>query len=503
MKFNYLIVVFSLLIISCEEKEASLIWQKSIPRIGSQSSPLASDLNNDDILDIVIGAGENEYVKSAQGVLAIDGSTGDVIWQAPCKDQIFGSPTFIDINSDNINDVIIGGRSCQLYGLNGVNGDQIWQYNPEEYSTHPILKYANKNFYNSVLLPDCNGDGIKDILISNGGNHEVFPFVKKGREVGVLLVLDAKSGAVIASDTMPDGNETYMTPIYVEQEDGSKVIVFGTGGETFSGNLYITRLEDLLNNDLSKSKVIASEKSHGFISPPVFVDVTDDNIFDIIAISHAGNMSAIDGTSLKNIWQFKMPNTESSNGLAIGKFTKDDDIPDIFTFVSEGQWPWNTKFFQIMLNGRTGKLEYIDSIGCPAISSPVVYDLNNDEIDEVVISLNLFDCKGFTDGAPKSMLSKLIAINFKDKEIIPIDQNDNFKNIFTTPLLADMDSDGFLDITHVNYPHSENLDILFFSGMNIKRIRTPTKIRKSIKWGLIWGAMAMGCIGNTRYRNVY
>ena len=492
MKVTYLIVFFGVLSISCgKEKKATLVWQKSIPRIGSQSSPLASDLNGDGILDIVIGAGENEYQKSAQGVLAIDGSTGDIIWQAPCVDQIFDSPTFNDINLDNIDDVIIGGRSSKLYALNGANGDKIWEYKAEEYSTHPILKYANKNFYNSVLVPDCNGDGIKDILISNGGNHEVFMHVSKGREVGVLLILDAKSGAVIASDTLPDANETYMTPIYVEQEDGSKMIVYGTGGETFSGNLYLARLEDLLNNDLSKSKIIASENSHGFIAPPVFVDITNDNIFDIVAISHAGTMSAIDGKELETIWQFKIPDTESNNGLAIGNFTN-DDIPDIFTFVSKGKWPWNTGSYQIMLNGLTGELEYIDSTGCPRLSAPVVYDLDNDDIDEVVFSVDSFDCQGFTSRPPKNMLSKLIAIKFEENKIIPIDQIDKVKNVFTTPLLADIDSDGYLDIIHANYAHSENLGILIFDGMNIKRTRTPYKIEKPIKWGSYMGSNGDG-----------
>lgn len=492
MKFYYLVVLISVLSISCgEDKEAKLIWEKNIPRIGSQSSPMAADLNGDDILDIVIGAGENEYQNSAQGVLALDGKSGEIIWQAPCQDQIFGSPTLNDVNSDNIQDVIIGGRSSQLYGLNGTDGSKIWEYDPEEYSDHPILKYANKNFYNSVLVPDCNGDGIKDILISNGGNHAVFQHVSKGREAGVLLILDATSGAVIAADTMPDSGETYMTPLYMEQSDGSRMIVFGTGGETFPGSLYITKLEDLLNNDLSESQIIATEKSHGFIAPPVFVDVTSDNVFDIVAISHAGTMSAIDGSNLKSIWQFKIPNTESNNGVAVGNFNN-DGIPDVFGFVSKGKWPWNTGTYRIMLNGRTGEVEYIDSTGCPGLSSAVVYDLNNDQIDEVIFSLDSFDCQGFTSRPPKNMISKLMAINFQDQSIIPIERNNNLKNVFTTPLLSDIDSDGYLDIIHANYPHSEDLGMLIFDGANIKRLKTPFKINKPIKWGSYMGSTGDG-----------
>lgn len=67
------------------------------------------------------------------------------------------------------------------------------------------------------------------------------------------------------------------------------------------------------------------------------------------------------------IWQFKLPNTDSCNGLAIGHFNG-DYIPDVFTFVNKGQFPCNTASFQIMLNGFNGKLEYIDSNGCAGFS---------------------------------------------------------------------------------------------------------------------------------------
>jgi len=70
----------------------------------------------------------------------------------------------------------------------------------------------------------------------------------------------------------------------------------------------------------------------------------------------------------------------------------------------------------------------------------------------------------------------LIAINFRENRIFPIDQIDKSKNVFTTPLLADIDSDGYLDIIHADYPHSEDLGIL----------------EKPIKWGSYMGTNGDG-----------
>ena len=55
-----------------------------------------------------------------------------------------------------------------------------------------------------------------------------------------------------------------------------------------------------------------------------------------------------------------------------------------------------------------------------------------------------------------------------------------------------MDNDGYLDLTHANYSHSENLGLLVFDGMNIKRTKMPIKIRKPIKWGAYMGSNGDG-----------
>lgn len=467
-----------------------MVWNQSFPVIGSQSSPRASELNGDGVLDIVMGAGKNEYQHSEQGIIALNGKTGELLWQQEAPDQVYGSATFVDINNDNIKDVFIGGRSPHFKALNGKNGDVIWQFNYEQYKEHPVIKYARYNFNNSVLIPDQNNDGIGDLLTVNGGNSKAEPYSEANRYPAVLMIFDSKTGGVIAADTMPDGKESYMTPICFSQPDGAPTVVFGTGGETIDGNLFIVSLSDLKNRNLSKARSIASEKGHGFIAPPLAADINHDGFYEIVAISHASTTFAINGKDLNLLWKQHVPNTESSNSLAVGYFTK-DDVPDFFTFISKGVWPNNTRTMQILLDGKDGRIAFVDSLGCTGYSSPVVYDVNNDGYDEAIISINDFDCSlGFAGKSPSTIENRLVAFDFMSNRIIPIDQQKGFKNIFSTPWIGDLDDDGYLDIVHCQYYHRG--DLLSFLGMNVKRIDTPIKLRSDLKWSAYMGSKMNG-----------
>ncbi|HEX5172367.1 MAG TPA: PQQ-binding-like beta-propeller repeat protein [Cyclobacteriaceae bacterium] len=490
---SWTISILSLLFVfsNCNRKNKSeLVWDISLPVIGSQSSPRAADLNNDGVLDIVIGAGKNEYQYSDKGILAFDGKTGGLLWKQEAPDQVFGSATFYDVTADGIKDVFIGGRSPQLKALNGKTGAVIWEYK-YQYENDPILKNARFNFNNSVLVPDQNNDGVMELLTVNGGNPKAAPNSEVDRHPGVLMLIDPKNGDIIAADTMPDGKETYMTPVSFKQPGSNDAfIIFGTGGETLNGHLYLARFSDLLNRELSQSKIIASETGHGFIAPPSIADINGDGYYDIIAISHGSNAFAIDGKDLHLIWQRNFKKTECSNSFAVGYFT-DDSVPDFFTFVSKGQWPNSTGSVQVLIDGKSGQVAYMDSIGCTGYSSPVVYDLNHDGIDEAIISINEFDCSvGFVGKPPAVMENKLLAIDFKKKSIQTIDQAPGFKNIFSTPYIGDLDNDGFLDIISCQYYHHS--DLMLFLGMRLKRIDTPIRIRKNVKWGSYMGSNGDG-----------
>ncbi|CAN5362337.1 hypothetical protein BH23BAC1_BH23BAC1_51690 [soil metagenome] len=486
----YFLLIFTFLFINCSRKKSELVWDKNLPVIGSQSSPRAVDLNGDGILDIVMGAGKNEFQHSDQGIIAIDGKTGELLWQQEAPDQVYGAATFSDINGDGIKDIFIGGRSPNLKALDGKTGVVLWEYK-YAFEDDPILKLARFNFYNIILIPDQNNDGLPDLLTLNGGNAEADPYSDVNRFPGVLMVLDSKTGQVLAADTMPDGKESYMSPLCFSQPNSQDfIVIFGTGGETIDGNLYTVKLPDLMEKKLYKAEILASDKGHGFIAPPVLADINQDGYYDIVAISHGSKIFAIDGKDHQQIWQQEIPDTESSNSFAVGYFT-DDDTPDFFTFVSKGVWPENTGTLLVMIDGKNGRIAYKEPMGCTGFSSPVVYDLNRDGTDEVIVSINEFDCnREITDRSSFTVINKLLAIDFKKKSVNTIDQTPGFKNIFSTPWIGDLDQDGYLDIVHCQYYNYS--DLLSFLGMRVKRIDTPIRIKNPPVWGAYMGSNGDG-----------
>ena len=79
-------------------------WQQFTDSIPTLSSPRASDLNADGIMDIVIGGGTDSTF-SYNGVMAYSGVDGGLLWRRSSRDEIFGSAIFQDINNDSIKDV--------------------------------------------------------------------------------------------------------------------------------------------------------------------------------------------------------------------------------------------------------------------------------------------------------------------------------------------------------------------------------------------------------------
>lgn len=451
-------------------------WSVKYKGIGTFSSPRVSDFNGDGIRDIVFGAGREEFQACDSAVIAVDGRSGRMLWHVSAKDQIFGSPALKDLTGDGIDDVIINGRSAEFMAINGKTGKIIWRFNRK---TDRQKWYG---FYNAQFIKDQNNDGLEDILISNGGNVWAAPHETKDRPPGYLMVISAKEGALLAKASAPDKCEIYMSVSALPDGEDDYKIIFGTGGETVGGHLYVTKLSDVLKGDLSGAVVLDESPKNGYVGPAVWIDVTGDGVEDIVANAVEGKLVAFDGSNYKPLWSVKIPNTEAYSSIAPGYFT-DDTKPDFFVSYALGIWPNLEWSRQVMVSGVDGKIEYIDSLGFYQTSTPVVIDLDGDGIDEALLSVNIHIYDQFHR---KTLNNMMVSVNFKTQEVTQLTETQKGGNISTTPWIGDLDNDGLLDIV---YCHGTNLRKSYtFDGMQVNRIATKIPIKKKIIWGSYMGS---------------
>ena len=442
---------------------AQLNWSASIDSVSVLSSPRSVDLNNDGIKDVVIGSG-TDSAYSNYGVVAINGANGQVLWTTPTRDEIFSSAQFLDVNNDAVKDVIIGGRDAQLLAINGVDGSLIWEFYPH-FLTHPPADSGYYNFYSSQLIPDITGDNLRDILVTNGGDHQATQF--DPRPPGHLMIIDAMNGSKIAQAVSPDSAEIYCSPVVYDRAGGSSLMVaFGTGGENHGGGFYIANINDVLNNSLANNAILLqSDSSKGFIAPASLADMTNDGISDIIVQSFGGSISAFDGFNFIRLWDNHFPDRESSAAPTLGNFTGGDLIPDVFTVMYRGSTPTYFDYYQIMINGATGQVTWIDSLGDMHFSSSSAFDANGDGRDEVLCSVN--EISG-------SFKHQLKLIDFQNTTINNISSLESGVNLGCTPLIDDLNDDGLLEIVYVY--KLDSLNPSAWTGFKMKSLQTSYSV---------------------------
>ncbi|MDW3648585.1 MAG: FG-GAP-like repeat-containing protein [Bacteroidia bacterium] len=489
MKLAFRLLIASLfLATSCSPKgdKYSLVWNTSFPTLGTSSSIKCADLTGDGILDVVIGAGKNEFQDSDSAVIALDGKTGKILWTIGGVDQIVGSASFLDINEDGTEDVIIGGRSAQLLAIDGKRGKEIWRFKKDSYQG-PAAKFLRFNFYNSQFIPDQDGDGLQDLLLANGGNVNAAPNSEKDRYPAVLAVMSSATGEVLAADTMPDGKESYMSPLlYQFEEEGDLKVIFGTGGETIGGSLYILSLDDLMKSDISGAMALYKEAEHGYIAPPVLADINNDGIKEIISISHNGRYGVHDSRTGRLLSFHVFQDLEANTSPCPGYFNEDEYL-DIFLSMSEGVWPQNTGQKQFIISGKDGKILWEKNLGCCGYSSPLSYDVDGDGYQEAVWTVNEYNCDGLyaADGQHYLFYKDL---NHAREEIMS--PKIAGKNIGSTPWLGDLDGDGFLDILYCMQANTSVIHQYF--GFMIVRSKTRIPVSAKNNWGQYMGPEGKG-----------
>lgn len=83
------------------------------------------------------------------------------------------------------------------------------------------------------------------------------------RLVGRLLIFSGKTGEVLRWANTPDERETYFSPVLYTKKDSAELVLFGTGGETHPGGLWVVSLMDLFHGLIENSKIIYKDDYKG------------------------------------------------------------------------------------------------------------------------------------------------------------------------------------------------------------------------------------------------
>lgn len=456
-------IIIGLFIFTTAQLKAQQIWSVSWDSVSSFSSPRCVDLNADGVQDIVLGAGiENTPV--SDGIMAINGKNGNELWRLPARNQMYGSAIFQNISADTIPEVFICGRDAQLYAINGTSGYLIWEFWPE--GRDSASKSGWYNFYNPQWIADQDNDGFKDLLISNGGNAAANS-QNDVRYAGKLMIISAVNGNVLYQDTMPDGRETYFSPLLL-----GDTILLGSGGETKPGKLWMISIDSFKQSGLRSAKELFSS-TKGFIAAPSLADITGDGKAEIFIPQLDKQLTAYSVTGDSLIWSYTMPDCENYVSPAIGYFNG-DNVPDVACVFAKGVFPFYTKYYQVVLDGATGSIIALDSVGSYQLCSPLAVDLSNDGIDELVFAKN-YDA-GFST---VQLRNEFVVWNIASKTLNTLGNLRVGTGIYAMPTMIDLDANGKADLIYVNNNNERNW--YNPAGFSLARMELEQKIA-SVSW---------------------
>ncbi|MBU2651545.1 MAG: choice-of-anchor D domain-containing protein [Bacteroidetes bacterium] len=168
-------------VIALSGKKGSVLWKFLTSSWGGEGGwvfqvDASYDYNGDAFPDVLAAVSDGDGSGPAR-VFAIDGKTGDDIW-----DCYTGGPNFSvigvkDFNGDNIPDAVAGASDAgelqgYVYGINGADGNIEWTF-----------EAGGSSVWALGQLSDINGKGVQDIIAGDFGGNYYFLDAEDGAEL--------------------------------------------------------------------------------------------------------------------------------------------------------------------------------------------------------------------------------------------------------------------------------------------------------------------------------
>ncbi|MEP6492051.1 MAG: PQQ-binding-like beta-propeller repeat protein [bacterium] len=405
----------------------------------TESSPSLADLDGDGVPDIVFGTGVDRVRPKGRRlqftgepavsgeVVAVSGATNRVLWRVPNPRDAFTTPRFADLNGDRHPDVVMGGREGVLTAYDGPTGRVLWRLLGDDVVHTPFPYY----FLTPAIVGDVNGDGVPDFVDTYGGNDT--RDATATRDPGYVMLISGANGKVLKFEPVPDGAETYASPVVYRRRDRSEWLVFGTGGETKGGAEYRVPVAALVDGTFAtKVERLVPLGTKGVIAPAAVVDVNHDGEPDIVVSTFDGRLVVIDGATGQPLWEHTDPTEETYHSAAVVRLAANG----LGLFVSRGigAFPKYVGTVHRLYDAGDGRVLYEFRDPNYPGGAPLAVDLTGDGVDEPIF---------FSIRYPAGQGAKIYLLHLPTRRLIA---HDFASNLWSTPALADVRGKGSLEL---------------------------------------------------------
>ena len=341
----------------------SIHWKFEVNGGLSELSLLIHDVNNDGIPDIIVDnvtsrtqsasydlcPGKPDKCMETLGftpchvrLMALSGNDGSIVWSKWLPFGAYAANCKADFNGDGYNDCLFAGRSGGFGAYDVHNDVHLWNIDPNV--TCPAY-----NYYYPLIIKDVNGDNIKDIIVTHGGDS-LYQDEEKRRTPGFLVAVSGLTGQQLSEHILtPDNKETYSSPILYKLPDGTELILFGSGGETITGSLWAISLTSLSDHVTKFNQNIDSYKINKDYIPRSCLNDTESMKIRPLPQADSYDTNNIDD------WMKGCPQLSNTNVI------------------------WNKYHLCVYEFIPTGNKS-------GTMLPPVVVDLNNDQVMDLVVS---------------------------------------------------------------------------------------------------------------------
>ncbi|KAK4418972.1 protein DEFECTIVE IN EXINE FORMATION 1 [Sesamum alatum] len=417
-------------------------------------------------------------------------------WQSEVSSSIYASPLIADINSDGKLEVVVPSFVHYLEVLEGSDGDKLPGWPAFHQST----------VHSSPLLYDIDKDGVREIALATY-NGEVLFFrvsgymmsdkleiprlrVKKDWHVGLhpdpvdrshpdvhddQLIQEALMDSLRHNGSKLAANVTHSTASTHDSSNSSNIVP-----EVVDHDLpKSTNVADIQHNQLNASQIENQGKKNDR-QPDADINMS---LNTNVTSSASESEKVTDGESAKTARRRLLEDedskgnegvhaatVENNGGLeadadtSFELFRDTDELADEYNYdyddyVDESMWgdeEWT--------EAQHEKLEDYVHIDAHVLCTPVIADIDNDGVSEMVVAVSYFFDHTYYDNPEhlkelggidigKYVAGGIVVFNLETKQVkwtaqldLSTDTGDFRAYIYSSPTVADLDGDGNLDI---------------------------------------------------------